>query len=283
MNEKSILIFKGRKLVIATMHGKEKVLGTILEKELGVETIVPKEFNTDFYGTFFGEVEREKDPLETARTKCLDACRISGCTLAVASEGSFGPHPTIYFIPGDEEIMVFMDLENDVYVRARVVSPKTNFGGNTFMDWETAVEFANRARFPSHGLIISDQQRMDVKKGVQDWEVLETYFKKCLENNGSVVLETDMRAMYNPMRLEVIAEAAESLVQNILRACPNCSFPGYDVTKVNLGLPCGQCGLATKNTLSHRFECQKCHHTEVKLYPKDKKTEDPQYCDYCNP
>lgn len=276
-------MFKGRKLVIATMHGKEKVLAPILEKGLGVETILAKGFDTNLYGTFFGEFKREKDPLETARNKCIDACRVTGCSLAVASEGSFGPHPTIYFIPADEEILVFVDLENDVYVRARVVSPKTNFGGNTFTDWETAVKFANCSKFPSHGLIIADQQRMHVKKGIQDWALLEKYFKECLENYGSVVLETDMRAMYNPMRLEVIAQVATILVQSVLRSCPSCSFPGYDVSKVNPGLLCSQCGLPTKASLSYVFECKKCHHTEVKLYPKDEKTEDPQFCDYCNP
>lgn len=276
-------MFKARKLVIATMHGKEEVLAPILEKSLGVEVIVPQEFDTDLYGTFFGELEREKDPLETAKIKCLDACRVTGCSLAVASEGSFGPHPTIYFIPADEEILVFMDLENDIYVRARVVSPKTNFGGNTFTDWETAVKFANWARFPSHGLIIADQQRMHVKKGIQDWALLEKHFNECLENYGSVVLQTDMRAMYNPMRLEVIAQVAAILVQTVLRICPSCSFPGYDVSKVNSGLPCSQCGLPTTAILSHIYECQKCHHTEVKRYPKDKKTEDPQFCDHCNP
>ncbi|WP_252790685.1 DUF6671 family protein [Mucilaginibacter flavidus] len=114
------------------MHGKEKVISPIFEKALGVETVLPDGFNTDWYGTFSAEIEREKDPLETARSKCIDACRITGCTLAVASEGSFGAHPTIYFIPADDEIMVFMDLENDIYVRARVVSTKTNFRGGQF-------------------------------------------------------------------------------------------------------------------------------------------------------
>ena len=32
-------IFKGRKIVIATMHGKEKVIAPLLEKELGVENM----------------------------------------------------------------------------------------------------------------------------------------------------------------------------------------------------------------------------------------------------
>lgn len=275
--------FKGRKLVIATMHGKESVLSPILEKALGVETIVPESFNTDLYGTFSGEILRKMDPLEAAKAKCLDACRIVGCGLAVASEGSFGPHPTIYFTPANEEILVFMDLENDICVRARIVSLKTNFGAKTFTDWETAAHFANSARFPGHGLMISNQQRTQVKKGIQDWEILREYFNRYLRDYGSVVLETDMRAMYNPMRMAVIAEAGEKLVQSILRICPHCSFPGYDVSKLNPGLPCAECGLPTKNTLSHTYTCQKCNYTEEQLYPHEKRNEDPRYCDYCNP
>lgn len=283
MNKPSNAIFSGRKLVIATMHGKEKVIAPLLEKALGVETLLPEGFNTDRYGTFSGEIEREKDPLETASTKCLDACRMTGCTLAVASEGSFGAHPTIFFIPADDEIMVFMDLENDIYVRARVVSPKTNFGGNKFTDWPNAVKFVHASGFPAHGLILRGPQQSDPLKGIQDWKVLETNFETRLKNYGEVFLATDMRALYNPTRMEVIAKVAEKLVEILLHTCPKCQFPGFDVAEVKPGLPCSHCGLQTNTTLAHLYKCKKCRHTHLKLYPHGTKTEDPQYCDFCNP
>ena len=40
------LLFKGRKLVIATMHEKERVIAPLLEKNLGVEVVVPKAVNS---------------------------------------------------------------------------------------------------------------------------------------------------------------------------------------------------------------------------------------------
>ncbi|WP_370362884.1 DUF6671 family protein [Mucilaginibacter flavidus] len=126
-------------------------------------------------------------------------------------------------------------------------------------------------------------QRSDPLKGIQDWDVLEANFEARLKNYGEVFLETDMRAMYNPKRMEVIAEVAEKLIEIVLRACPRCQFPGFDVDKVNPGLPCRQCGMPTNNTLSYRYKCKKCRHSVIQLYPHGPKTEDPQYCDFCNP
>lgn len=283
MNEVTIDYFKGRKLVIATMHGKEKVLASILETSLGVLAVLPEGFNTDIYGTFSGEAERETDPLETARIKCIDACKKSGCTLAVSSEGSFGAHPTMLFLPADDEIMVLVDMENDIYARARVVSTKTNFNGNKFEDWDSAKEFAERVKFPSHGLILANKDRSEVIKGIDDWIRFEQYFKAHLKRYGVVCLETDMRAMYNPMRMEMIAEVAARLVETVLRECPSCNFPGYDVSQINKGLLCGQCGLPTESTLSYTYECKKCSYSSIKRYPNAIETEDPRYCNFCNP
>ena len=276
MSKASLDYFRGRKLVIATMHGKEKVLAPILETSLGVVTVLPEGLNTDVYGTFSGEIEREIDPLETARIKCIDACKKSGCTLAVSSEGSFGAHPTMLYVPADDEIMVLMDMENDIYVRARVVSTKTNFNGNKFDDWDNAKEFAERVMFPSHGLIMTNKERSDVIKGIDDWKMFEEYFKAHLNTYGTVFLETDMRAMYNPMRMNVIAEVADRLIETVLRECPSCNFPGFDVSQINKGLPCGQCGLPTESTLSYSYECKQCSYSSIKRYPNTIETEDPR-------
>ena len=94
-------IFENRSLAVATMHGKEKVIGPVLEDALGVKIVLPSQFNSDQFGTFSGEVERTLSPLEAARKKCLLAAELTGASLVVASEGSFGPHPAIYFVPAD--------------------------------------------------------------------------------------------------------------------------------------------------------------------------------------
>lgn len=102
-------MFQGRKLLIATQHEKERVIAPILERELGVQCIINKGFDTDKLGTFSGEVERTDDPITTARNKCLMAMDLANCDLVISSEGSFGPHPTIYFLPADEKFLVFID------------------------------------------------------------------------------------------------------------------------------------------------------------------------------
>ncbi len=89
-------MFEGRYLVIATKHNKEKVIAPILERELGVKCFVPVNLDTDALGTFTGEVERKDDPITTARKKCLLAMELENCDMAIASEGSFGPHPSIF-------------------------------------------------------------------------------------------------------------------------------------------------------------------------------------------
>ena len=120
-------MFKGRKLLIATKHEKEKVIAPILEKELGVSWFVINDFDTDELGTFTGEIERKDDPIITARKKCLLAIELTNCDLAVASEGSFGPHPTIYFVPADDEFLLFFDKKNDLEIIVRELSTETNF------------------------------------------------------------------------------------------------------------------------------------------------------------
>jgi hypothetical protein len=101
-------MFKGRNLIIATKHSKEKVIAPIVEKELGVKCFVSLDLDTDLLGTFTGEIERKDDPVTSARNKCLMSMELTNCDLAIASEGSFGPHPTLYFIPADDEILVFV-------------------------------------------------------------------------------------------------------------------------------------------------------------------------------
>ena len=85
------------------------MIAPILEKELGVNCFVDETFDTDALGTFTGEVERELDPISTAREKCLRAMKINNCDLGIASEGSFGPHPSMFFVNADDEFLIFID------------------------------------------------------------------------------------------------------------------------------------------------------------------------------
>ena len=102
-------MFVGRKLIIATKHKKENVIAPLFRKAFEVECFVDPFFDTDSLGTFTGEIERKEDPVTTLRQKCLLAMESNGCDLGIASEGSFGPHPSFFFMPSDDELMIFID------------------------------------------------------------------------------------------------------------------------------------------------------------------------------
>ena len=278
-------MFKGRNLVIATKHEKEKVIAPILEKELGVKCFVALDLDTDELGTFTGEVERKDDPITTARKKCLLAMEITGCDLAIASEGSFGPHPSIFFAHANDEILLLIDKKNDLEIVVREISTETNFNGSEIKTVMELQEFADNSKFPSHGLIIrkANSDFSDIVKGITNIEQLKNTFNYFISNYGRAFVETDMRAMYNPSRMNVIEKASTQLAKKINSLCPSCNIPGFGITDSKKGLPCDLCNFPTRSTLSYLYTCQKCNHTEEEQFPNGKKKEDPMYCDICNP
>jgi hypothetical protein len=278
-------MFKGRDLVIATKHAKEKVIAPIVEKELGVKCFVSLDLDTDLLGTFTGEIERKDDPISSARNKCFMAMELTNCDLAIASEGSFGPHPSLFFIPADDEILVLIDKKNGLEIIVRELNTETNFNGSDIKTEEELLAFAANANFPSHGLILrkSKDEYGHIVKGINSVEQLSKVFIELMNDFGTAFVETDMRAMYNPTRMKIIESATQKLIKKINTLCPICNMPGFGITDAKEGLPCEICNFPTRSTLSYLYTCQKCNYTKEEKYPKGKKIEDPMYCDYCNP
>ena len=278
-------IFKGRRLVIATKHNKEIVIAPVLEEYLGVDCFVPSDFDTDAFGTFSGEIERNEDALTTVRKKCLLAMEITNCDLGIASEGSFGPHPTIFMAHANDEILILIDKKNNLEIMVRELSLDTNFNAATVSSFQNLVDLVNTVGFPEHGIILKNtkEEVPNVIKGIQSWELLEESYHKLSDNNSQVVAETDMRAMHNPTRMKVIEKATQKLVNKIKSTCPQCTSPGFGVVKIKSGLLCEWCDSPTNSTKSHIYQCQKCNFEQENMFPNDKKTEDPMYCDRCNP
>jgi len=278
-------MFRDRRLLIATRHGKEKVIQPVLEKNLGVHCFVSHDFDTDQLGTFTGEIPRVDSPLETLRKKCLMAMEHTGADLAVASEGSFGPHPHVYMIPANEEFLILIDHVNQLEIIVRELSISTNFSSQEITSYDSLKNFAESAGFPSHALILRDDRdsTRDVVKGIQDEQVLKNEFERMIRQYGKLYAETDMRAMNNPKRMEVIAAATVKLVTLVHQTCPVCGTPGFDIIKIIPGLPCANCSLPTRSAHSHMYGCKKCGCEKEELSPNKKETEDPMYCDYCNP
>ena len=278
-------MFQGRKLLIATKHKKEIVIAKHFEKEFGVICEIQEQYDTDFFGTFTGERERALSPLETVRNKCLVAMEKYGYDLGVANEGSFGPHPALFFLPADEEFMIFIDKKMSLEIIVNKLTTDTNFSGRSIKNEAELLKFVKAIKFPSHGIILrrGRDSNEEIIKDIRTVKRLMGHYKKLLDKYGEVYVETDMRAMNNPTRMNVIEETTLKLIEAIKSTCPKCNTPGFIPVNYIQGLPCKLCGLPTKSIKIEVLGCKKCEHTVEKLFPKNKKWEDPQYCDYCNP
>lgn len=278
-------LFENRTIVIATKHHKDSVIAPILKKEFNLNCIVSKKLDTDRFGTFTGEIERILSPYKAAKMKCLDAMEMYNCDLAVSNEGSFGPHPSYFFINADDEIILFIDKKNDIEIAVREISTETNFNGKYVKNNHELFEFSKKVQFPSHGIILrkSKEENIDIIKDIEDYNNLQMHYEKLYKKYGVVYAETDMRAHKNPSRMSVIEKTCLKLVETMKSECPNCHYPGFRITDVLRGLPCELCGNETKSIKSHIYICNKCQYKITIDYPHDKKVEDPGFCDYCNP
>ena len=278
-------MFEGRKLLIATQHGKEKVIAPIFKKYFNIQSIVNNAFDTDSLGTFSGEIERKLDVIATLRQKCLLAAEHHKIDLILASEGSFGSHPTLYFCAADDEFVMLSDLKNNLEIIARELSTATNFGGENITTENQLLTFAENSFFPTHALILKSSEKKPkiIYKGIQNETDLLEKFHYLKVTYPEVFVETDMRAHLNPSRMTIIEKATHKLVAKMQTCCPNCKTPGFDISEVIEGLPCEQCKCPTKSTLAWVYQCKKCAFKTEEKFPHKKQFEDPMYCDFCNP
>ncbi len=272
-------MFAGRNLLVASKHRKEQVIAPLVIEALGINEILVSDFDTDSQGTFSGEISRKEDPITTVRNKCLKAMEFSNCDLAIANEGSFGPHPSYFFCTANEEFIVLMDQKNKLEIIERVISTETNFDAKTITSEEELLAFCEKVQFPSHAVILRPavNDYTQIFKGIQDIDVLKEVYQQLTANYTTVYIETDMRAHKNPSRMKVIEAATKKLIEKIKSTCPICNLPGYSITEAQPGLPCQQCHLPTKSTLSHTYSCIGCGHQQEKKYPHAKTSDSLGY------
>ena len=278
-------MFEERTLLIVTKHQKESVISQLFEKHYNLKSKVSKNFDTDTLGTFSGEIERLDDPISTLRRKCLEGMKIEHANLAVANEGSFGPHPQFYFAPVDNELAIFIDKKNQIEIVATEMSMNTNFNARFVQSYDDLLSFTQECKFPSHAFILRKDQsfKEDIFKGITSLESLSFAYHFLIKKYKMVFVETDMRAMFNPSRMLVIEKVFEKLIKKINCCCPICNSIGFDIVDYKIGLPCGNCGFKTNSVKSHTYLCKKCNYREEKLNPNGVFYEDPLYCDICNP
>lgn len=278
--------FAGRKLLIATMHGKERAIGPILEAALGVTIVVPARFDSDRFGTFTGETARAGDQFEAARAKAVAAMADEGVDLAVASEGSFGAHPSVPFARSNLELMLLIDARHGHEIKGHHRTGETNLDGRQVANVPEAIAFAREIGFPEHGVIVRDSERGSrIRKDVRTEAELVSAVEDMLSGmfRTSAFIETDMRAHRNPTRMQAIARATEDLVRNIVSRCPQCDAPGFVAVSVETGLPCAACGRPSDLPRSEHRLCPRCQFSETRAVRTYGETADPRYCESCNP
>lgn len=274
--------------VLATMHGKERVIAPLLEFALGLRVAVSEGIDTDRFGTFSREVERTGSQLDSARAKIAAAFAAApDAIVALASEGSFGPHPHIPFVPMAREILVFADRARGLELIGHHAGLATNFSHAVVPDAAAAFAFAERIGFPDHGVIIIGCQDgqpapgialvKDVRNRAELSEAVERVIGLC----GSAFVETDMRAHRNPTRMRAIKRATLDLVRRYRSPCPVCAAPGFAVTERVAGLPCSWCGGPTLAIRADVMSCVACDHRVER--PVADITADPGHCGDCNP
>lgn len=277
--------FSGRRLLIVTKHEKEAIIAPLLEEYLGVTCFVTKKFDTDSLGTFSGEISRKDDALTTLRKKCWEGMQVEGFDLAVSTEGSFGNHPTIFFAPANDELIMLVDQKHHLEIVERILSMDTNFDSSEIKTRDELKAFLDKVQFPSHGVILKNAMDNWTKiyKGITDYDTVETLFDEIVASSNSCFIETDMRAMNNPTRMKIINDVCFKLINKLQSVCPECLYPGFGVVGAEAGLLCSSCAMPTRSTLAYIYQCQHCNYESKVLYPNGKKMEDPMYCDFCNP
>lgn len=280
--------FQGKKAVLATMHGKEKVIAPILQEKVGVHVFVPEAFNSDIFGTFTRDIRRPGDQLETARKKALAAMKETGATIGIASEGSFGSHPSSPFLPFNLELVVLIDKENNLEIVGYHGTSHTNMFGSVVQSVSEAIDIANKCGFPENGVIVrkSEKSNRHMHKSVDDEDQLRDVVQKVLSKSfsrGKAYIETDMRAHRNIKRMFAIEQAAIDLSENMLSLCPSCSTPGFVKKLVASWVPCEGCGTQSKRPREYSFACQTCDYSEVRNDPTAPEKEKQLYCLLCNP
>ncbi|MEC4814834.1 MAG: DUF6671 family protein [Scytonema sp. PMC 1069.18] len=283
------LLFANRVAVLATMHHKEKVIAPIIERDLGIKVLVPPDFDTDRFGTFTREKERTGTQIEAARLKAETAMAVTGETLALASEGTFGPHPSSPFIPCNREIVILLDKTNDLEIIGQSFSTDTNYSHRVVTSLQEALEFATKVGFPEHALVVmlnsAPTSKDEIIKGITSQQQLVEAVELALthSDNGKVHIETDMRALYNPTRMKNIKRATYDLIKKIQNPCPQCFFPSFELIQTKPGLPCAWCNSPTQLTLAAIYKCKKCGFNKEVLFPDGLQNAEPGLCMYCNP
>lgn len=281
----AVHLYKNHKVAFLTQHGKQTLLRGPLETALGCELVHTDGYDTDLLGTFTRDKTRPCSQFDAAKKKALIGMSLTGTSIAIASEGSFGMDPYSGFIPWNTEVVVWIDQNLGIDIVGIAQGPAQSLH-KIIKSTDELEAFARKANFPSHHLALRPQHEdhQDIIKGIDNLTDLIKGFEwaKRQSSNGSVFIENDLRAHCNPARQGVISKAAENLIQKLLSTCPNCQTFGYWIKEQTAGLPCAACGRKTHLPISEIWACSTCKYEDDRPLSINRLA-DPSRCDFCNP
>jgi hypothetical protein len=280
--------YQGQKLALATKHGKERAIARPMRSAAGLEIVLPADLDTDALGTFTGEVPRQGKPLDVCVKKARLGMAATGLPLGLANEGSFGPHPFLPFVPANLEIMAFVDDARGFIVHEMLFSEKTNYAQREVCGFGELGDWLQTVFFPSHGLIVrpkSGRPGMAVEKGIVTVERLRAAIERATHHSeeAAALVETDMRAHFNPTRMTLIRRLAFKLARRLASRCPDCGAPGWGMTGQSAGLPCEECEAPTEMIRSEILTCTACAHRETRPRSDGLRKAPAGRCGSCNP
>jgi hypothetical protein len=269
---------------LATKHGKLSQIAPWIEA-LDCWTVQLAEIDTDQFGTFSGEVAREKSPRDTAIAKARAAADLLGCDYGLASEGTIGAHPAYPWINSDHEILALVRRTDDFVLTETFLSPDIQAHSEVVDENTNLDELVAKLDLPTHAAIIVAGGDVDnvLHKGVQDPSDLKQKIMEALSSGKKLLrVENDFRAMHSPSRQANIIKCAELLAKRIETQCAACGEIGFGKVGYEYGLPCSDCDQVVQSVAnSERHACVSCEHTELRTLGKT--TVDPSRCDFCNP
>ena len=277
--------YAGKRIVLTSKHEKLKLIKPAFDQYLGCD-LFEENLDTDQLGTFSGEVERKAPPRETAILKARLGMNSTGLKIGVASEGSVSPDPVISFVNSNIEHLVLVDDENGIVISEVYRSFDITVATITTSPGKVISEFLQSADFPNHGLIVrpNAEKKNDCIKGIKDLDSLNSaiVLSSKISADGSVVIESDLRAHFSPSRQKNIAIVAKQLALRASRLCPSCQMPGWGRSGYEKGLKCSTCKLENPDAIRQaKISCDCCNHTQLgQILAKEL---DPANCQFCNP
>lgn len=277
------MYYKNQCVLLASKHKKEQAISEIFFNKLGCKICV-EAFDTDQFGTFTGEVPRLFSAYETCISKAKKAAELYGYDLSLASEGSFGPHPLIPFIPSNHEIMVFIDRKNNWTISEHLTTEKTNYKMLTIDEKTEFKDFLEHVGFPNHALTLqTNNSKKVIAKGINSISLLNAALENGFKQEKELLLATDMRAMMNPIRMQTIKKLAQKLAARIASNCPACQTPGFGFNKTAGSLPCNVCSAPTSLYQHEILGCIQCDYALSQPRKDGLEAAEPTYCRFCNP